>query len=283
MHVLWRHRRELCTGKQCLRCTIRHWRPPQLYRWSGFMESQLRHVDAFIAMSQFSRQKHREFGFEPDMHVLPDFVADPEPRTSTSTGSPHARPYFLFVGRLEKIKGLDDVIPVFKSYPEADLLVVGQGKHETELRRLAQGTERIRFVGAMSPDALRSHYQHAIAVIVPSVCFETFGMVLIEAFQNHVPVIARRLGPFPEIIESSNGGELFETPDQLVAAMRRIQSDPAYRTKLADAGYRAYVEQYCESAVLPRFLDIVRSAALRAGRPHLAEALSQVEDAARAR
>ena len=281
MHVLWRHRRELCTGKECVRCALHHWRPPQLYRWSGFMESQLRHVDAFIAMSQFSREKHREFGFTPDMHVLPYFLADPEPRAHAPTASPHRRPYFLFVGRLEKIKGLDEVIPIFGRYPDADLLIAGEGTHGPELRRLAEGNERIRFMGALSPSDLRPYYRHALAVIVPSVCFETFGIVLIEAFQNHAPVVARRLGPFPEIIETSNGGELFETPDELVSAMRRIQSDPAYRTKLADGGYRAYVEQYSESAVLPRFLDIVRGAALRAERPRVAERLSPAEQAAR--
>jgi glycosyltransferase involved in cell wall biosynthesis len=213
--------------------------------------------------------------------VLPYFLADPEPRVPTPVGSPHPRPYFLFVGRLEKIKGLDDVIPLFKRGSGADLLVAGEGTHEAELRRLAQGTDRIRFVGGMSSAALRAYYQHALAVIVPSVCFETFGIVLIEAFQNHAPVIARRLGPFPEIIETSNGGELFENPEELAAAIHRIQSDPAYRTRLAEAGHRAYVERYCESAVLPRFLDIVRSVALRAGRAQLAETLSTVGQSAR--
>jgi len=245
------------------------------------MESQLRHVDAFIAMSEFSREKHREFGFTPDMHVLPCFLADPEPRPAAPAASPHRRPYFLFVGRLEKIKGLDEVIPIFGRYPDADLLIAGEGTHGPELRRLAEGNERIRFMGAVSPSDLRPYYQHALAVIVPSVCFETFGIVLIEAFQNHAPVIARRLGPFPEIIETSNGGELFETPDELASAMRRIQSDPAWRARLAEGGHRAYVERYCESAVLPRFLDIVRSAALRAGRPRVAEMLSPAEQVAR--
>ena len=50
---------------------------------------------------------------------------------------------------------------------------------------------------------------------------------------------------------------------------------------LADGGYRAYVEQYSESAVLPRFLDIVRGAALRAERPRVAERLSPAEQASR--
>jgi len=283
MHMLWSHRRELCTGKECLRCSIRHRRPPQLYRWSGFMESQLRHVHAFIAMSEFSRDKHKEFGFEPQMNVVPYFLADPEPRSATTSISPHRRPYFLFVGRLEKIKGLDEVVPLFRDYPDADLLVAGTGDHEPELRSLARDIDRIRFVGAMSPNDLRAYYQHALAVIVPSICFETFGIVLIEAFQNRAPVIARRLGPFPELVETSGGGELFDTAGELVSAMRRIQGDPGYRTKLADAGHRAYLEHYCESAVVPRFLDVVRGAALAAGRPQVAATLSRADQAARAR
>jgi glycosyltransferase involved in cell wall biosynthesis len=70
-HVLWRHGRERCDGRQCLRCVLHYKRPPQLWRYTGFLERQLRHVDAFIAMSEFSRAKHAEFGFPRDMEVLP--------------------------------------------------------------------------------------------------------------------------------------------------------------------------------------------------------------------
>ena len=108
-HVLWRHNRELCTGKQCIRCVIRYRRPPQMWRYTGLLERQLEHVDLFIAKSEFSRRKHREFGFPRDMEVLPYFLPDLEP-SPTAAGDgrdsppeeppPHPRPYFLFVGRL---------------------------------------------------------------------------------------------------------------------------------------------------------------------------------------
>ena len=121
------------------------------------------------------------------------------------------------------------------------------------LRRLAVGIPNVRFLGRLSPEELRRYYQHAIALVVPSVCFETFGIVLIERFRQGTPVIARRLGPFPEIVAQSQGGELFETRDELVAAMRRMQSDPAHRQRLSDAGYQAYVERWSESAVVPQY------------------------------
>ena len=91
-HVLWRHGRELCTGRQCFRCQVHYRRPPQLWRWTGLLERRLHHVDAFIAMSEFSRAKHREFGFEREMEVLPHFLPDDElsaPKTPT-VSSPFA-------------------------------------------------------------------------------------------------------------------------------------------------------------------------------------------------
>ncbi|MEQ1693789.1 MAG: glycosyltransferase family 4 protein, partial [Gemmatimonas sp.] len=75
-HVLWRHGRETCTGRQCFRCQLHYRRPPQWWRWTGLLERQLHHVDAFIAMSDFSRDKHREFGFPREMEVLPYFLPD---------------------------------------------------------------------------------------------------------------------------------------------------------------------------------------------------------------
>jgi len=276
-HVLWRHGRELCDGRQCLRCVLHYRRPPQLWRATNAIARHGRDVDAFIAMSEFSRRKHAEFGFPFEMEVLPYFLPDPQPGSTRPRGNaatrPHPRPYFLFVGRLERIKGLQDVIPLFADYDGADLVIAGTGEYEAELRRLAQGLERVHFLGRISAEDLDRYYKHAEALIVPSICFETFGIILIEAFTNGIPVIARRLGPFPEIVETAGAGELFETPAELVAAMQRIRTDPAHRERLAENGYRAYLERWSESAVIPRYLDIVRRAAEHRGDARLLEAL----------
>ena len=265
-HVLWRHNRELCTGRECLKCELTYRRPPQLWRRTGYLERELHHVDAFIAMSEFSRQKHREFGFPREMEVLPYFLPDPEPAGARVGGAaPHARPYVLFVGRREKIKGLDDVIPVFRDYPGADLVIAGDGEYGATLRALGAGMPNVRFLGRVPLEELRRYYEHAIGLVVPSVCFETFGIILIEAFRQGTPVIARRIGPFPEIVETSGGGELFGTRDELVAAMRRLQEDPARRARLAAAGYDAFVARWSERAVVPQYLDIVARAAERKG------------------
>jgi glycosyltransferase involved in cell wall biosynthesis len=263
-HVLWRHNREVCTGRECLRCVLTYRRPPQAWRYTGALEREIAHVDAFIAMSEFSRHKHHEFGFPRAMEVVPYFLPD-VPKTpeavESEPGSPHDRPYFLFVGRLEKIKGLDDVIPVFEKFDRADLLVAGDGDYAAQLRTLAGGNPRVKFLGRVAPGDLARYYRHAAALIVPSVCFETFGIIIIESFRQGTPVVARRIGPFPEIMDHSGGGDLFETAAELEAALHRYLDDPARRDRLGQAARAAFDATWSESAVIPRFMDVVRRAA----------------------
>ena len=277
MHVLWRHGRELCTGRQCLRCTLHYRRPPQLWRYTGLLERELERVDAVIAMSEFSRDKHREFGLKRDMEVLPYFLPDGEVAESGPPSSPHPRPYFFFAGRLERIKGLDDVIPVFRSFTGADLVIAGAGEYERELRAAAEGMENVVFLGRLAPSDLGRYYRHSIGALVPSYCFETFGIVAIEAFRQGTPVIARRLGPLTEIINQSEGGMLFDTRDELASAMRRLADDSRLRGELARNAYRASVDLWSEHTVIPRYLEIVRRAAERRGHRRVLEALAPAE------
>lgn len=277
-HVLWRHGRERCSGRQCLRCALHYHRPPQLWRYTGLLQRQLDEVDAFIAMSEFSRDKHHEFGFPKPMEVLPYFLpdADGEP-AQQSADPPQKRPYFLFVGRLERIKGLDEVVEIFRDYPDADLLILGDGEYAATLRQRAKGLHNVLFLGRVPVEELSRYYRHAVALIVPSICFETFGIILIEAFRQGTPVVARRLGPFPEIVARAGDGELFDTPDQLVGAMRRLQGDSEYRNRLAKAGSDAFQAHWSEHTVVPQYLDIVRRTAERTGRRTIAESFSMVE------
>jgi glycosyltransferase involved in cell wall biosynthesis len=268
-HVLWRHRRERCDRRECLRCVIRHRRPPQLWRYTGALERGLRQVDVVVARSEFSRAKHREFGLRREMEVLPYFLPAAVDALPINPTSPHGRPFFFFAGRLERIKGLDDIVPAFASHPEADLVIAGDGEHGQVLRDLARGMPNVTFLGRLAPERLPDYYHHAIATIVPSVCYETFGIVLIEAFRQGSPVLARRIGPFPEILAQAGAGELFETPEELLGALRRLQADPVRRAELAVAGRQAVERHWTEAAVVPRYLQLVGTAASRRNRPDI--------------
>ena len=263
-HVLWRHGRELCTGRECLRCQLHHRRPPQLWRATGLLEREARHVDVFYSPSRFSADKHREFGFSRELEVLPYFLPDEDSGAETPTpvtDRPSERPFFLFVGRLERIKGLQDVIPEFAGADGAELWVVGTGEHENELRSQAEGHPRVRFLGARSSEELRTLYREALAVVVPSVCYETFGIILLEAFREGTPVLARRLGPFPEIVEHSGGGLLFGDAEELRSGLGRLGNDAALRERLGTAGREALRATWTESVVLERYFEMIHRVA----------------------
>jgi glycosyltransferase involved in cell wall biosynthesis len=270
-HVLWRHAREPCTGRQCLRCTLRHRRPPQVWRFTGYLERKLAHIDAFIAKSEFSRNKHYEFGFPRSMDIVPCFLSDAEDERAAGPEPAHERPYFLFVGRLERPKGLDDIIPLFTHYLDADLLIAGDGAHGSALRRLAGGIPNVRFLGRVEPSALTRLYRGAIALIMPSIGYETFGIAVIEAFRQSTPALVRRTGPLPEIVQTCGGGVVFHNPSELLEAMRRLQHDPTQRDRMATAAATGFARYWSEHAVMPQYLDVVRSAAIRGGRTRLAD------------
>ena len=271
-HVLWRHGRELCEARECLKCVLTHRRPPQLWRYTGLMGRMLDQADLIIAKSEFSRDKHADFGLQQKMQVLPYFLPDLDAGAVAPYGG-HPRPYFLFVGRLEKIKGLQDVFPAMDKYPDADLLILGDGDYADELKRLAAANPRIQFLGRKSPDELNAYYRGAQALIVPSVCYETFGIILIESFRLGTPVIARRLGPFPEIVETSGGGLLFSDEGELLAAMRRMQADADGRAAMAAAARRAFEERWREDRVMVAYGAQFAQAARAGGHGALADLL----------
>ncbi|WP_170359857.1 glycosyltransferase family 4 protein [Ruegeria arenilitoris] len=271
-HVLWRHERELCDKRQCLRCVLTYKRPPQLWRYTGALDRALDHMDLIIAKSEFSRAKHREFGLRQEMQVLPYFLPDLD-QSALPEPAAHDRPYFLFVGRLEKIKGLQDVFPAFERYPDADLLILGDGDYADALKSQAAGNDRIKFLGRKTLEELNAYYRGAIGLIVPSVCYETFGIILIESFRLGTPVIARRLGPFPEIVERAGGGSLFETEDELIAAMRNLQHQPGRRVGQGTAARKAFLDIWHETSVLEAYGAALARAAHGKGDRALAQAL----------
>jgi glycosyltransferase involved in cell wall biosynthesis len=254
-HVLWRHRVEPCTGRECVRCQLHYGRPPQLWRRSGLLERHLHEVNAFIAVSAFSRAKHHEFGFPRDMEVIPGFVRDPGP--PARRGHSGARPYFLFAGRIESLKGLDDVIDRFKTFEDADLVIAGEGTERAALERRAANNPHVRFVGFQSGQALADLYSGSRAVIASSRGFETFGMSVIEAYSRGVPVLARKLGSYIELVEDSGAGLTFADADELERAMRILLVDEDRHARMGERAYTLFRECYSEDAVLPRYLALV--------------------------
>jgi glycosyltransferase involved in cell wall biosynthesis len=266
MHVLWKFNRQACQKRNCLLCTLLAKRPPQFWRYFGLRQKMLRHVDGFISPSRFTRQKHHDLGLKVPIEHIPYFL--PQPKGGDVPDSPpvrptEGRPFFLFVGRLEKIKGLQNLIPVMKTLPEYDLVVAGDGTYGDTLGRLAEDVPNVRFLGRLGYDDLRRLYQGAIAVIVPSICYEVFGIIIIESFAMKTPVIVNNFGAMPEVIEDSGGGFIYRDQADLVKAMRRLATNPTLRKELGIKGYQAYLKYWSEDSHIRQYFDFIAKTGLR--------------------
>ena len=257
-HMLFKYNREACVELECLSCTLSHKRPPQLWRYTDLVKESVKHVDLFFAPSSFTAEKHRELGLNVPTVELPYFSSRWEQYPLESVQLPSSPRYFLFVGRLEKLKGVQTLIPLFRRYDKAQLWIVGTGQYEMELRRMAEGSSNITFLGHQSGDRLRTLYDQAIATIVPSLWYEVFGIIILESFSRATPVIVRNIGGMPKVIGESGGGMTFDTDEQLLEGMDRLMTDPDLRRKLGKQGYAALHQRWTADVHIPRYLSLVK-------------------------
>ena len=269
---MFKFKRAPCTRKSCFLCSLVYKRPPQWWRYFGLLEAAAKHVDTFLAPSRFVQDLHRKMGFKGSFVHLPNFV--PEVPLATPP-PPKGKPSFLFVGRLEKLKGLQTILPLFRRYDKASLQVVGRGDYEPQLRRLAGGCDNVQFLGHVDDfKRLQDLYRGALALIVPSIGYEVCPLVLLEAFRQQRPVIARNLGGMPEIIEESGGGFVYNTEEELVAAMDQLVADRSLGQRLGLRGFRGYQKNWTTEAHIERYLSLIQKIA--SGK-HQTEAMVQGE------
>jgi glycosyltransferase involved in cell wall biosynthesis len=261
MHVLWRYNREVCQKRTCLKCQILGKRPPQLWRYTSLLQKMIRNVDTFISPSRFTKMKHLEIGLDIPIAHIPYFLPKPSQNQVPSTPDsrdPKDRPYFLFVGRLENIKGLQNLILIFKKHRQYDLLIAGDGEYEKTLKQQAKGAVNIKFLGRLDHESLQNLYTNAVALIVPSICYEVFGIVIIEAFSMKTPVIVNNLGAMPEVIHDSGGGLVYNNEDELINAMELLAQNPNLRHTLGEKGNLAYRKYWSEEAHIEKYMNLIK-------------------------
>lgn len=270
-HLLLKFNRVPCNRENCLLCLFTHKRPAQWWRYFALIQRAVRHIDAFIHLTDFSRDIHRQKGLELPFFHLPFFLGDGngEPSLSHEPQRIHSNehPYFLFVGRLEKLKGLHTLIPVFRRYRKAYLLVAGEGRYGSYVRKLAKDCPNIVFLNWLPYDQLEGLYRGAVALIIPSLYYDISPLVIIEAFKHKIPVIARNLGGMPEIVAESRGGFLYDTEEDLIAAMDQLLSNPSHRDNLGQRGFETYKQKWTVEAHLQGYFSIIEHIAKQRGLP----------------
>jgi glycosyltransferase involved in cell wall biosynthesis len=272
LSVLWKRDTEVCETPACARCCLEAGRPPQFWRATGLMDRALRHLDALICPSRSTQHEHRRRGITvPTVH-LPYFLPRDYTGLPPAPTPRHARPYVAAAGRLEKIKGFHDAIDAVRRLPHLDLRIAGAGGFEAALRAHARGLPNVHFEGRLDASQLAALFRGARAVVVPSLVYETFGYVVLEAFDIATPVVVRNLGALPELVAESRGGLVFDDHDGLVAALDRIVADPALRRTLGANGRAARHDQWSEERHLERYFELIdrhrRARRIRIDRAH---------------
>ena len=255
-HVLFRFNREACTRRTCLRCTLHARRPPQAWRHTGLTRRCLGAVDCLLMPSRFARDQHRALGIDRPMAVLPHFVPRPAAEDPPLPAAPE-RPFFLYTGRLEKLKGVQDLLALFADYRDADLVIAGDGSYAGVLRRQAKELPHVRWAGALHPAQLSGLYRRAIALLAPSLCYETFGLTVAEAFAHGTPAIVRRHGALTELIDETGAGLAFRTRQECRQAMERLSSDAQLRASMGERGRDAARRLWSVTVHLERYFQLI--------------------------
>ena len=172
--------------------------------------------------------------------------------TSRFSHGNHRRPEFddgkmniLFVGRLEKRKGVEYLIKAYshikEKLPQTRLIIVGSGTQwRHRLHTLIKNMELkdIIFTGYIDDMDLPSYYHSADVFCSPAIFGESFGIVLLEAMACHIPVVASDIDGYADVISDGNEGFLTEArnEDDLTRALLSILENPSLRLKMGMKG-----------------------------------------------
>ena len=270
-HVLWKNKREVCEKPTCNRCLLTYRRPPQPWRRGNFLERSMTALDALIAPSRTSAKLHSRFADIVPIEHIPHFV----PPTPPGNGRGSGRPYFLFAGRHDSIKGLGPLIEAFRHRGGEDLLIAGEGPETNELKAAAAGLPHVRFLGWQERDQLDALYRHALAVVVPTLGHESFGLVAVEAFSRGTPAIVHGFGALKELIEESDAGFTYNSDAELHRALDLIASDPNVRATLGERGRAAHLALWTPEVHLRRYLELIEELAAWRGADALAKTAAE--------
>jgi glycosyltransferase involved in cell wall biosynthesis len=209
--------------------------------------------DAIIAISRFTRDSIvRQFpDLAPITHVVPlgvdnAKVATAAPPDDMPWGD---APYLLYVGSVELRKNLERIVAAFEiakeSAPDLRLVIVGSNGHGGgEIDARIESSPRrssIHKLGFVPDGTLAALYRGAALFIYPSL-YEGFGLPILEAMKNGVPVITSNFGAMAEV--AADAALLADSydPEAIAEAITTLLDDQSKRTALVEAGRRRVLE-----------------------------------------
>jgi len=149
---------------------------------------------------------------------------------------------FSYIGRFYYLKGVEVLLKAFKKigFKNIELRLYGYADTEEQkaylykLNKLANGDSRINFMGKLDDNNKEEIMKSVDVLIVPSICYETGPLVVLEAFHHGIPVIGSNLGGISELVANEKNGLLFAVGDvnDLKLSIERIVYEDGLLDKL---------------------------------------------------
>jgi len=254
-----RNGKGLCQDRKCLPCSLRSYKPYQLWRGQTF-EHSIDRLDRIIAPSRFI-SSIMEHHLRKNPVVIPNFA----PRIPRSSSTRNERPYFIFASGLEKYKGLHLLLEAYsKADLESDLHVAGTGTLEPLVRQYEKATRgRIRHLGFLSRVKLIEEMTSARCLVAPSTCNENSPLSCIEALSLGVPLVVSTNGGLPELVQDPTCGIASKPSiEDITQSLRTIDEDKELRFELSRNALRRYDRYHSPERYLEAYMRVTEEASV---------------------
>lgn len=219
-------------------------------------------VDAYIALTEFQKERLVDAGLPSKrVFVKPNFYPG-DPRVTPWASREECA---VYAGRLAPEKGIDTLVRAWQLWGDdaPALKVVGDGPLRSQIEKLS-GTPhpRVRVFGPMSPADTQRTIATAKLLIVPSLWFEGFPMVLQEALAFGTPVAVSNIGALPAIADNGQAGTVFRAGDEddMLRAIRKLWESPGLLESCAHRARDLFVRHYNEDVNYRAMMTIYRQA-----------------------
>jgi glycosyltransferase involved in cell wall biosynthesis len=216
-------------------------------------------VSVLISLTPFAKAKLVQAGFREDqIAVVPNPAYARHAAADASAGE-----YVAFAGRISPEKGIDTLLAAAAEMPDVPFQVAGDGPVFSEMK--AKAPANVEFLGQLRADQLNEFYERSRMLVVPSLWFEQFPMVVLEAMGRALPVIGSRIGGLPEIIEDSLTGATFEpgNSNDLARQVRRLWDDPQLCRRMGILGRQKALREYTEETYFHNLMAVYQTAIQR--------------------
>ncbi|MDO9547164.1 MAG: glycosyltransferase family 4 protein [Pelolinea sp.] len=213
-------------------------------------------IDSFITPSEFTRTMLIRGGVsEKKIKVKPNFIQDLGEREEIED-------YVVFVGRLSPEKGVIPLLKAILKVPKIKLVIVGDGPLRKNVILASDGHSNITYLGHLGQAQSMKVLKSARFLVYPTICYETFGRSIIEAYACGVPVIASRIGAVTELVRDGKTGFLVNPgdDDDLSEKIKNLWDNPDLCKQIGKNARQEYLNRYTPETNYPLLMKIYDSA-----------------------